>query len=196
MEEKRPAMSETAIYTIGYGARPLPEFIATLQAHHIAYLIDVRSKPYSRYRPEFGKSELEAALKEAGIRYVFMGDTLGGQPEDKGCYTEGKVDYEKVRGMDFYREGIGRVQKAYAQQLPVVLLCSEGKPEQCHRSKLIGQTLTELSIPVAHIDENDDLISQAAVLLRLTNNQPSLFGDGFHEFTSRKRYQDEDNELE
>ncbi len=75
-------MSETPIYTIGYGARPLPEFIAALQAYHIAYLLDVRSKPYSRYRPEFGKSELESALKEAGIRYVFMGDTLGGQPDD------------------------------------------------------------------------------------------------------------------
>jgi uncharacterized protein (DUF488 family) len=182
-------MSETPIYTIGYGARPLPEFIATLQAHHVAYLIDVRSKPYSRYRPEFSKSELEAALKDAGIRYVFMGDTLGGQPDDQGCYTEGKVDYEKVRQMDFYGEGIGRVQKAYAQQLPVALLCAEGKPEQCHRSKLIGQTLTELGIPVAHIDENDTLVSQAEVLLRLTSNQPSLFGDGFHQFSSRKRYE-------
>lgn len=182
-------MSETPIYTIGYGARPLPDFIAALQAYHIAYLLDVRSKPYSRYRPEFGKSELESALKEAGIRYVFMGDTLGGQPDDARCYTEGKVDYEKVKQMTFYQEGIGRLQKAYAQQLPVVLLCAEGKPEQCHRSKLIGQTLTEQGIPVAHIDENDNLASQAEVLRRLTNNQPSLFGDDFHQFTSRKRYE-------
>lgn len=182
-------MAETPVYTIGYGARPLPDFIALLQTYQIAYLIDVRSKPYSRYRPEFGKSELESALKEAGIRYVFMGDTLGGQPDDARCYTEGKVDYEKVKQMAFYQEGIGRLQKAYAQQLPVVLLCAEGKPEQCHRSKLIGQTLTEQDIPVAHIDENDNLASQAEVLLRLTNNQPSLFGDDFHQFTSRKRYE-------
>jgi uncharacterized protein (DUF488 family) len=189
-------MPETPVYTIGYGARPLPEFIALLQTYQIAYLIDVRSKPYSRYRPEFGKSELEATLKEAGIRYVFMGDTLGGQPEDLRCYTGGKVDYEKVRQMDFYREGIGRVQRAAAQQLPVVLLCAEGKPEQCHRSKLIGQTLTEIGILIKHIDENDTVVSQTEVLLRLTDNQPSLFGAEFHQFTSRKRYQDEVDDSE
>ena len=34
-------------------------------------------------------------------------------------------------------------------------MCSEGKPEMCHRSKLIGATLDELGIPVLHIDEDD-----------------------------------------
>lgn len=187
-------MSETPIYTIGYGARPLPEFIATLQTHYIAYVIDVRTKPYSRYRPEFGKIDLAMALKSAGIRYVFMGNSLGGQPDDGRCYTDGKVDYEKVKHMDFYQEGIGRLQTAYAQQLPVVLLCAEGKPEQCHRSKLIGQTLAELNIPVVHIDENDALVSQTDVLMRLADNQPSLFGDDFFQFKSRKRYESEDSD--
>jgi uncharacterized protein (DUF488 family) len=78
------------------------------------------------------------------------------------------------------------VQAAWQRGVRFVLLCSEGKPEQCHRSKLIGETLAGLGIPVAHIDEQDQLRSQEEVIQRLTGGQLSLFGD--HEFTSRKRY--------
>jgi uncharacterized protein (DUF488 family) len=72
----------------------------------------------------------------------------------------------------------------------VVLLCSEGKPEMCHRSKLIGQTLVDEEIGVAHIDERDQLISQEDVLLRLTKGQLSLFDD-FFKHTSRKKYRED-----
>ncbi len=77
-------------------------------------------------------------------------------------------------------------------------MCSEGKPEMCHRSKLIGKTLAARGLPVAHIDENDALIGQDEVLLRLTGGQPSLFGDDLLPGGSRKRYvvrgDDEDEE--
>ena len=86
-------MSQTPIYTIGYGARDMDAFIAALKKFDVAFLIDVRSKPYSRYKPDFSKHALEQHLQQAGIRYVFMGDTLGGMPDNLDCYTEGKVDY-------------------------------------------------------------------------------------------------------
>ena len=85
--------------------------------------------------------------------------------------------------------GIGRLQTAFDRQLRVVLMCSEGKPEQCHRSKLISATLENLSIPVVHIDENDQTQSQETIILRLTDGQLSLFGEP--EFHSRKRYRTE-----
>ncbi|HEY53403.1 MAG TPA: DUF488 domain-containing protein, partial [Caldilineae bacterium] len=145
--------------------------------------------PYSRYKPEFSKNQLEYALRGENIRYVYMGDLLGGQPDDPDCYIDGKVSYERVREKDFYRQGIGRVRKAFEQGLPVVLMCSEGKPETCHRSKLIGETLIEMGIPLRHIDENGELKTQEEVINRLTGGQLSLFGQ--HAFTSRKRYQKE-----
>ncbi|MBK8985300.1 MAG: DUF488 domain-containing protein [Chloroflexi bacterium] len=156
--------SQIPIYTIGYGARSLAEFIAVLYAYDIAYLLDVRSKPYSRYKPEFGKSELAAHLEAANIRYVFMGDTLGGQPDDPACFTDGKVDYEKVRQTAVFQTGLARVEKAFRQQQRAALMCAEGKPEQCHRTHLIGQALTAVAIPVAHIDETGQLADQTAVL--------------------------------
>lgn len=190
-------MGQFPIYTIGYGARDIAGFIAVLHANHIAYLIDVRSKPYSRYKPDFSKDALEMHLRANGIRYVYMGDALGGMPDDPDCYNEdGKVDYEKVAQKEFYLEGIGRLQSAWEQQLRIAIMCSEGKPENCHRTKLISKTLTAIStpggtIPVSHIDENDQLISQQDVMLRITNNQPSLFGDDFFQHTSRKKHQEE-----
>lgn len=184
-------MPTTPIFTIGYGAREIEELIAVLKRYQIAYLIDVRSKPYSRYKPDFSKQALEERLKVAGVRYLFMGDLLGGQPDDPDCYVDGKVDYEKVNEKGFYRQGIGRLAEAWKQQRRVALMCSEGKPEQCHRSKLIAATLVAAQIEVAHIDENDALISQEDVLLRLRGGQPSLFGTALDHFTSRKRYERE-----
>ena len=177
---------QTPIYTIGYGARTIEAFIAVLQAYGIAYLIDVRSAPYSRFKPEFSKKQLENALLAHGIRYVYMGDSLGGLPDDPDCYVDDKVDYERVMQKDFYQAGIRRVQAAYEKRLRVVLMCSEGKPEMCHRSKLIGESLTAMGIEVLHIDENDELKTQDEIIRRLTGGQLSLFGD--QTFTSRKRY--------
>lgn len=183
-------MADPPVYTIGYGARDMVQFLAVLERYQIAYLIDVRSQPYSRHKPEFTRDDLERSLRAAGIRYVFMGDALGGRPNDSTCYdADGKVDYAAVAERSFYRQGLERVMNAHAQGLRVALMCSEGKPEQCHRSKLIGKSLAQDGIPVAHIDENDELISQTDVLTRLTGGQLSLLSDEEMMPTgSRKRY--------
>ena len=174
------------IFTIGYGARSLQEFLNVLAANRIEYLIDVRTAPYSRFKPEFSKEALETALKTHGIRYLYLGDSLGGRPNDPTCYVDGKVDYSRVQSKPFYQAGIARLQAAFAQGRRVALMCSEGKPEMCHRAKLIGATLAALGIPVAHIDENDTLCTQAQVQERLDGAQLALFDEPLR--TSRKRY--------
>ena len=181
--------NSSPIYTIGYGARGIETLIEVLRRYGINYLIDVRSQPYSRFKPEFSKGSLEKHLLQAGIRYVYMGDSLGGRPNDPKCYdSEGKVDYAVVAEQSFYKAGIERLAKAHLQGLAVSLMCSEGKPEMCHRSKLIGKTLVMQGIQVAHIDEHDESISQDDVLMRLTGGQLSLFGSDMMPGTSRKRY--------
>ena len=162
------------IYTIGYGSRSIAELIQLLQDYKIAYLIDVRSAPYSRYKPEFSKVPLANALEQHGIRYVFMGDTLGGRPDDEACYVNGKVDYEKVKATASYQRGIQRLRTAFSQQQPIVLMCSEGKPEACHRCKLIGVTLTHENIAVMHIDETGEQLTQTQVIEQLTGGQLSM----------------------
>jgi uncharacterized protein (DUF488 family) len=174
------------LYTIGYGARTLDEFLAVLQAHRIAYVIDVRTAPYSKFKLEFNKELLQYHLERAGLRYVFMGDALGGQPKDPACHTDGKVDYDKVRAQPFFQAGLERLRKAAQQPHRVALMCSEGRPEQCHRSKLIGEALAALGVAVSHIDEDGKVLTQTEVIDRLTHGQLDLFGAA--SFTSRKRY--------
>lgn len=174
------------IFTVGYGQRDLEELLAILRRYEIQYLVDVRSVPYSRFKPEFSRAPLEAALAEGGIRFLYMGEALGGQPEDPACYTHDKVDYAKVRTKAFFYRGLERLEQGFRQQHRIVLLCSEGRPEECHRSKLIGASLDALGVPVMHIDENGALKSQAEVIGALTGDQLSLFGEPA--FSSRKRY--------
>lgn len=182
-------MTDSLIYTIGYGARDIADFIAVLRRYEVSYLIDVRSRPYSRYKPDFSRETLEGHLRSAGIRYVYMGDSLGGLPADRTCYgDDGKVLYEQVMEREFFRAGIERLAAAHTQGLTICLMCSEGKPEICHRTKLIGPTLIGRGLPVMHIDESDALITQADVGLRRTGNQLSLFSDETLPGTSRRRY--------
>jgi hypothetical protein len=79
--------------TFGYGSRSQGEALALLARYGIHYVIDVRSVPWSRYRPEFSQDHLAASLRTHGVRYVFMGSELGGRPDDPSCYDgDGRVD--------------------------------------------------------------------------------------------------------
>ncbi len=187
VEDSPKLPASPTLHTIGYGTRSLDELVAALKANRIEYLLDVRTSPYSSYRPEFSREALEAALKARGVRYVFMGDTLGGQPREPECYTDGKVDYQKVRVQPFFQSGLTRLREAHEQRRRVALLCSEGRPEQCHRSKLIGEALATAGIPVLHIDEDGKLLTQTQVMDRLTGGQLDLFGGPG--LRSRKRYE-------
>jgi uncharacterized protein (DUF488 family) len=181
-----PPGEHPPLFTIGYGARTLDEFLAVLKANGIEYLIDVRTAPFSKFKPEFSKELLQHHVERAGLRYIFMGDTLGGQPRDLACHSDGKVDYEKVRAQPFFQAGMERLKKAFEQRRRAALMCSEGRPEDCHRSKLIGEALLAAGIPVRHIDEDGHVLTQKQVIDRLTKGQMDLFGAP--SFTSRRRY--------
>ena len=174
------------LFTVGYGNRSVDQFISVLQANEINELIDVRTAPYSRFKSEFSRDALRAALERHGIGYLFMGDTLGGQPESPACYTDGKVDYDKLRKQPFFQAGIDHLKTLLRPTRRLALMCSEGRPEQCHRSKLIGETLDAQGIQVCHIDEDNQPRTQTEVIHRLTGGQMDLFGPPA--FTSRKRY--------
>ncbi len=173
-------MPQIPIYTIGYGNRPMKKFIELLKQYNISYLIDIRSRPYSRFNPDFSKEALEKHLRQFGIRYVFMGDTLGGRPDDGSCYEDGRVDYAKIHEKPFFQQGITRIQTAWEKQLYVALMCSEAKPHECHRGKLVGNTLLEHNIAVAHIDERGKIKEQPEINRLLTDGQSEqqpLFGE-------------------
>lgn len=178
-------MEKGHVFTIGHGSHSQDSLLEQLTQKQISYLIDVRSIPYSRYQPEFSQRPLEQLLRERSLRYVFMGDLLGGRPKANDCYTDGKADYSKIREKDFFLRGIDRLKNAYQQGLRICLLCSEGHPSQCHRSKLICAALEDQGISSTHLLPDGSQCSQAEIMTELTQNQRDLFGE---HFTSRKSY--------
>lgn len=183
-------MEKLPLYTIGHGNRKLAEFLALLKNFGIEYLIDVRSQPYSKFNPQFNQNDLKLSLEHNGIKYVFMGDSIGGRPKDTSCYDDdGKVDYDVVKTKDFFIQGINRLKTAYNQDIHVVLMCSESKPCECHRSKLIGRVLNFEKIALEHIDETGKLKDQVSVINELNKGlgEFDLFGNPIN-ITSRKAY--------
>lgn len=107
-----------------------------------------------------------------------MGDELGGRPKEASCYNEkGRVDYDRVKEENFFREGIKRLREAYAKDFRLAIMCSESKPCECHRSRLIGTVLKTEGTTIMHIDDKGGLQTQENVEKSWLpkDGQPTLF---------------------
>ena len=167
------------IYSIGYGLRSVEDFMALLRAYGIEYIADVRSNPYSKWNPDFCREPISAFLQQQGVGYVYLGDMIGGIPKDESCYTEGKLDVQKAKKHEAFKVGIDRLINAHEKELSVALMCGEVEPHQCHRSKLIGEVLSEKGVSLIHIINEHQIKSQAQVMLELTKGKSTtdLFGN-------------------
>ena len=68
---------ERVMFTVGYSTRTSQKFISLLKGHDINLLVDIRTVPRSRHKPEFNKERLSKLLRKNGIKYVHMKE-LGG----------------------------------------------------------------------------------------------------------------------
>lgn len=158
-------MAET-IFTIGHSTHSQEHLVRLLLRYGITALCDVRSKPYSRVNPQFNREELSKALRESGIRYVFLGKELGARSEDPGCYENGKVRYERLAQTDLFLKGLDRVQKG-STEYRIALMCAEKEPLECHRTILVARHLVASGVDVQHIHADGRLESHAAAMSRL-----------------------------
>lgn len=136
------------IFTIGYEATTMGEFLAALQGAGVQRVIDVRALPLSR-RPGFSKSPLRHSLEEAGIDYVHL-KALGTPAEGRSAARAGRQqDLERIySGQLELPEAI--VQAAQMRELagerPSALLCYERDPSCCHRTLLLDAVASDLEV--------------------------------------------------
>jgi uncharacterized protein (DUF488 family) len=183
-------MTDSTIYSIGHGNKKIDDFVNELKSFNIFFLLDIRSKPYSKWSPHFNQNQLEIELKKNNIKYIFIGDFLGGLPDDRSCYDyNGKVVYDYIKEKDFFKEGLKRLTTANEKRINIAIMCSESNPSECHRSKLIGQELLKQDISIKHIISKFKFKSQELVMAELTNGNGivDLFGN-VTELRSRKAY--------
>ena len=138
------------VLTVGHSNHALETLVALLLQHGVTALADVRSAPYSRFNPQFNRKALDASLETVGIEYAFMGRALGGRPDDPSCYEDGRVRYDRLAETPLFREGLERIVDG-AQRQRIALMCAEKEPLDCHRTILVGRSLAERGVAVAHI---------------------------------------------
>lgn len=128
------------IFTIGYEATTVGEFLTALSVAGVKRVIDVRAVPNSR-RPGFSKTPLRNALAEAGIDYVHL-RALGTPADGRAAARAGRHD-DLVRiyaGQLELPEAIaeGAQMLDLAGEAPSALLCYERDPAGCHRTLLLS----------------------------------------------------------
>lgn len=154
------------VFSVGHSNHPLSVFLNLLKKNDIQVIVDVRSHPYSKYSPHFASPSLKEALVRSGIRYVYMGDVLGGHPDGEEFYdAEGHVLYSRVAASPVFLAGIDRLERGI-QEYRVAVMCSEESPLECHRRLLIGRVLAGRGIRMMHVrgsgilQAEDELVSQ------------------------------------
>lgn len=70
------------VWTIGHGVKSLESFQERLKTYQIDRVIDVRTKPYSRWHPQYNREQLAYSLAEIDINYQWFGKQLGGLAEN------------------------------------------------------------------------------------------------------------------
>jgi uncharacterized protein (DUF488 family) len=167
-------MDTQTVFSIGHGNKTIEEFVLELRSYDIRFLIDIRSKPYSKYSQHFSQQPLKAVLEREQIRYVYMGEQLGGLPtHDSSCFTnDGKVDYDKLKEKDYFKGGLQRLVNANERGIKICIMCSESDPKMCHRSKIIGVELQKKGVILQHIIGISKAINQEDILLKINKIEP------------------------
>jgi len=122
-------------WDVGHSSRSLDTFLKKLEQHGIEAVIDVRTYPTSRFA-HFNREKLKGALEAIGLIYLDFGDSLGGR--------SGNIPQER-----FERSLKNIVQMA--RMMNVCLMCSEGNPDDCHRSSILQPALSKYEVCIEHI---------------------------------------------
>jgi len=139
------------LLSVGHSHHDLDRFLALLRAAGVTAVADVRSSPFSRRLPHFSRAPLSAALERCGITYVYLGDLLGVRPGSRELYdADGRVDYERVRATDFFRQGLDQLVRS-TDRLIVAMMCGEEDPLDCHRGLMIAPALVEQGLAPGHL---------------------------------------------
>jgi uncharacterized protein (DUF488 family) len=136
------------IFTIGYEATTMGDFIAALKGARVERVIDVRALPLSR-RPGFSKTPLRGALDEAGIDYVHL-RALGTPAAGREAARKGRhAELERIySGQLELPEAIAEAARMLelAREKPTALLCYEREPSGCHRSLLLAAVAPQAEV--------------------------------------------------
>ena len=159
-------MNQQIIYTIGHSTHTADYFAKLLQAYRVNCLVDVRSIAASRYNPQYNQKALSDFLIVYRITYLHFAAEFGAR--QTGALDErGRVDFEQVRQLPTFRNGIQRLLQGAARGYVIALMCAESDPLDCHRFAMITPALVEAGFEVRHILKDKTWLANHALEDRL-----------------------------
>ena len=155
------------IFTMGHSNLEPGEFLALLARAGVEGVADVRSRPQSVRFPQFSQAVLENILKAGNMDYTFLGEELGGRPDDPEAYRDdGRVNYRARRRSYAFKAGLDRLI-TLSQEKSVAVLCAEEDPLECHRFLMISPELVASGVSPLHIRKDSRLETQEVAENRL-----------------------------
>ena len=156
----------TTILTVGHGNLPQDTLLRHLLDAGVERLVDVRSRPYSRWHPHFNRRRIAEAAEAAGIAYEWE-PALGGRPDDEALLTsDGAPDYALMAQHPPFLDAIDSLV-ATSDEVGTAMMCSEGDPARCHRTLLIAPLFVERGVRVRHLLKDGSVIDHAPATARL-----------------------------
>jgi len=142
------------VWTVGHSTRSIEDFLATLGAHGIETIIDVRRFPGSRRLPQFGSAALESALARQGLFYRWIVELGGRQRPDEASPNDGWQNaafrgYADHMATEEFAAGLFELEMIAAASRAAIM-CAEVLWWRCHR-RLVADALTALGYEVRHI---------------------------------------------
>ncbi len=176
-------ISHPTIWTLGHSNHSFDDFAGLLASEQIEFVADVRSFPYSRFAAHFNRDELEAGLHARAVRYLFLGEALGGRPARDDHYdADGHALYAAMSQEPAFVAAVDRLVLG-AAGYRIALVCSECDPQHCHRRLLVGKVLTDRGVELRHILPSGSVRSEKSVVLG-GDEQWALFGEDDHPWRS------------
>ena len=150
--------SSSRIFTAGHSTRAIADLVALLGASGVRAVADVRRFPSSRRHPQFNRPALASSLADVGVRYEWLGESLGGRRREILPASQSPNAAWQVAAFRHYADamqtpeflaGIDRLEEL-ARAQATAFLCAEHNWWSCHR-RLIADFLTVRGWHVVHL---------------------------------------------
>lgn len=139
------------IYTIGFTKKTLKEFVTRLEKAGVQRIVDIRLNRSSQLSGFAKSPDFEYMLERFGFEYVYVKDLapdkalLDKYRKDKN-WNEYEVNFKALMNARNARKMLNELQ---LDKRVSCLLCSEDKPEKCHR-RLVAEML-DTSFTIVHL---------------------------------------------
>lgn len=138
------------VFSIGHSNLSYRSFAALLRKAGIEKVVDVRSKPFSKYVKHFNYDVLKRKLKQSGFDYLYLGNQLGSDNLRLRVLQDSRASYRARLAQTEFEDGIRQLLASIASKR-VTVMCVEADPYRCHRHTVLVPELEQHGVAMKHI---------------------------------------------